>query len=408
MVRLPGFTGSDAGVFVEGAYTTNTLPDPESTVGLSLISRRDLLRMGASAGLAGVTGVLSAGVGRAPRITGFVERDGAHLQLDDSRYSFRGTNNFWLTEPHTTRGTVDALVRNASGLGFNAVRTWGFCEGMEGRCLQPGPGRYSEWAFRRMDYVVYAAGRRGLRLVIPFTDNWSHYGGMESYVEWSPTAETHDDFYTDPTCRRLYRDYVRYFLNRRNQYTGRRYKDDPAVMAWELANEPHAETAGVEVLQDWITDMSAFVKEIDSNHLVSTGLEGFYSRSGDWKYDGSMGTDFVRNHEPSTVDLCSFHLYPDHYDMTPEESVRWIRRHVRDAQRLGKPVYLGEYGLRDRSMRPHVFGRWLQDLERLDADGALLWQLVRRERGDADGFSVYVEDEETVSRIRGHSGSRAT
>lgn len=360
--------------------------------------------MGASAGLVGGTGLLSTGVGRAPRITGYVERDGGELRLDDARYRFGGTNNFWLTEPHTTRGTVDTLTENASSLGFNAVRTWGFCEGMDGRCLQPGPGRYSEWAFRRLDYVVYAASRRGLRLVLPFTDNWSHYGGMESYVEWSPTAESHDDFYSDPTCRGLYMDYVRYLLNRRNHYTGVQYKDDPAILAWELANEPHAEDAGVEVLQDWIREMSGFVKEIDSNHLVSTGLEGFYSGGRGWKYDGSMGADYVRNHEPDTIDLCSFHLYPDHYDMTAAESVEWIRSHVRDARRLGKPVYLGEYGLRNRGERPRVYGEWLGELRRQGGDGALLWQLIRGERGDADGFSVYMRDRETVEAVGDYLG----
>lgn len=375
---------------------------PKPRLGLSRISRRDLLRLGASAGLAAGTGVLSAGVGRAPRITGYVARLGSQLELDDSRYRFNGTNNFWLTEPHTPRGTVDRLVGNASSIGFNAVRTWGFCEAQEGRCLQPAPGKYSEWAFRRLDYVVYMAGRHGLRLIMPFTDNWSHYGGMESYVTWSPTADNHDDFYTDPTCRRLYKDYVRYLLNRRNHYTGRRYKDDPAILAWELANEPHAESAGGDVLQDWIREMSSYVKSIDSNHLVSTGLEGFYSGGSGWKYDGSMGTDYVRNHEPDTVDLCSFHLYPDHYDMTLEESVEWIRRHVRDAERLGKPVYLGEYGMKERRLRPRVYRRWLMELQRHDADGALLWQLIRSERGDADGFSVYTRDHETIDAVSGN------
>lgn len=359
--------------------------------------------MSASAGLLGGTGILSTGVGKAPNITEYVTRDEGILKLNDARYRFNGTNNFWLTEPHTARGTVDRIITNSASLGFNAIRTWGFCEGMDGRCLQPEPGRYSEWAFRRMDYVVYRAARYGLRLVIPFTDNWNHYGGIPTYVEWSSTAREHDDFYTDQGCRRMYKNYVEYFLNRRNAYTGVRYKDDPTILAWELANEPHAETAGSEVLQEWIEDMSGYVKDIDSNHLVSTGIEGFYSGGRGWKYDGSIGTDFVRNHEPDTIDLCTFHLYPDHYEMTAAESIQWIREHIRDAQRIEKPVYLGEYGLRNRSKRPHTFREWFRELDRMDADGTLLWQLIRSERDDADGFSVYMRDTETLETISNYS-----
>ena len=48
---------------------------------------------------------------------------------------------------------------------------------------------------------------------------------------------------------------------------GRVYKNDPTVMAWDLMNEPRC-TGCADSVQTWIANMSAFIKSIDSNHMV--------------------------------------------------------------------------------------------------------------------------------------------
>ena len=40
--------------------------------------------------------------------------------------------------------------------------------------------------------------------------------------------------------RDAFKKYVRSIVTRRNSITGRLYKDDPTIMAWDLANEPFA------------------------------------------------------------------------------------------------------------------------------------------------------------------------
>ncbi|MFC7484550.1 hypothetical protein ACFQX7_37265 [Luedemannella flava] len=87
--------------------------------------------------------------------------------------------------------------------------------------------------------MLYKARLNGLKIVLPFTNNWSDFGGMDQYVRWAG-ASYHDDFYTNATIRGWYKDYISGLLNRVNSYTGIRYKDDPTVMTWELANEPAA------------------------------------------------------------------------------------------------------------------------------------------------------------------------
>ncbi|MDI5787504.1 cellulase family glycosylhydrolase [Bacillus licheniformis] len=65
-------------------------------------------------------------------------------------------------------------------------------------------------------------------------------------------------------------------LNRVNTYNGVKYKDDPAIMAWELANEPRVQSDRTgNTLVEWADEMSEFIKSIDQNHLVAVGDEGF-------------------------------------------------------------------------------------------------------------------------------------
>lgn len=79
-------------------------------------------------------------------------------------------------------------------------------------------------------------------------------------------------------------------------------------------------TVYAELLQDWIEEMSMFVKSIDSKHLLTVGLEGFYGpkspkkvtiNPGEWAAD--LGSDFIRNSQISTIDFASVHIYPDHW-----------------------------------------------------------------------------------------------
>lgn len=66
--------------------------------------------------------------------------------------------------------------------------------------------------------------------------------------------------------------HVSALLNRVNRFAGKRYKDDPTIMAHEFGNEAKNERDldGL-VAQQWTAEMSAYVKSIDPFHLVTTG-----------------------------------------------------------------------------------------------------------------------------------------
>ncbi len=373
-------------------------------------TRRDVLRSGVAAGLAGVVGAGATGAATA-RPTSFVRRDGTEFTVDGERRYFSGTNNFWIQDPWRDRGAVDAFFELAERVGLDVVRTWGWCSGNSQRgahCLQPSKGEFDEAGFEHFDYVIQRAAEHGIRLVIPFTDNWGAYGGMDQYVRWSDTASSHDDFYTDAETRRMYREFVEYVLTRENTLTGREYREEPTVAVWELANEPRVENAGVAALTGWIEEMSALVKEYDSNHLVSTGMEGFYDgKEGEsgWTYDGSQGTAYVDQHAIDTIDACTFHLYPHHWNQSHEWGTEWIREHLRDArEEVGKPAYCGEFGVHvsgtgEYPERAETYATWYDALDEGDASAAMLWEIVQEKRGNHDGFSVHLDDEPTIAEI---------
>jgi mannan endo-1,4-beta-mannosidase len=228
---------------------------------------------------------------------GFVTRSGTELVLDGNPYKFSGANQYYLF--YKSQKMVDDVIEKAEAMGLNSIRTWGFCDGCTdkgGFVFQKEPGVYDENTFKKMDYIIAKASKHNIRLVIPFVNNWDDMGGMSQYTKWSMGYQDHDKFYTDTKSKEVYKSYVNYFLNRVNTITGVTYKNDPTILMWELTNEirNRSDRSGA-VVNAWIREMADFVKSIDDNHLLSTGMEGFMAENpnGDYAHNGFEGTDFV-------------------------------------------------------------------------------------------------------------------
>ena len=356
-------------------------------------SRRHLLQGLAGTGVASVdpplVGEVDASTARRPN--GFVKRDGATLSLDGQRWYFSGANSFQLVDPTSDTETVNKVFQRADDQNLDVIRTWAFCSGQEGRCFQPYPWHHDEDALKRLDYVVKKAGEHDIRLVLALVGNWDHYGGKHQYVEWTD-ADHPDDFYTNQDCRNMYKHHVETILTRQNTFTGVQYRNDPTIMIWELANEPRAPSdPSGETLESWFRDMSQFVKSLDGNHLVSTGMEGFFGGGEGWMYDGSEGTYYVRHHGIDTIDVATFHMYPQHWVSDPGRrhkwAISWLQNHIRSAHNIGKPVYLGEFTWAD-SNQAAVYRDWYDVLDKEDADGALLWNFATGKTDESNPYSI--------------------
>lgn len=289
--------------------------------------------------------------------------------------------NFSLRGGLSGRDHVREVLQIAAASGLTVARIWGHTND-EKFPFQTAPGIYNEHAFQSLDFVFDEARKWGLKIIMSLIDNWVYYNGVDQYLDWSTTApprtrpypsnwngnnrelngsekeyETprHALFFTDEDCRKFYKNHVAKIINRRNSINGRLYRDDPTLLAYNLINEPRCESWLVkgcdEALQNWIEEMSSFVKNIDPNHLITIGSDGFFSEDenvqhnpADW--GAQMGQSFELNNLPDSIDYATIHVWPDNWHRVdlPFLSM-WIKSHVAVAHSiLGKPVLLEEFG----------------------------------------------------------------
>jgi mannan endo-1,4-beta-mannosidase len=348
-----------------------------------------------------------------------VDRANAQFVLAGKPFYFAGTNAYYLmsdTAYGSTSVVTDALDA-AQTAGFRVVRTWGFNDGpgTDPSKLQTQPGVYQDSAFKAMDFVISEAGKRGLHLIITLVNNWDDYGGMDQYVAWAGLTG-HDVFYTDAGIKQTFKNYMRDFTSRVNSITGIAYKDDPTIMSWELANEAEckADPGALQgILAGWYAEMSAYLKSVDPNHLISTGEEGFDTTTSGYTsltsyttyfalFSWFDGTGFTQNVALPDIDWGGIHLYPNTWQWLDPvaDGTNWIADHVALARSHGKPLVLGEYGLQSS---PHsIYKTWMDAVISSNAAGALLWEFIPASRAaqTTEPFNViYPTDAADVANL---------
>jgi len=211
------------------------------------------------------------------------------------------------------------------------------------------------------------------------------------------SGQAHDVFYTNAKTQAAYKNYVKTFVTR--------YLNEPGILGWELANEPRcagsstvaSSTCNAATITTWVATTSAYIKTIDSNHLVALGDEGFINdSSSDYPYQGnSIGIDFAANLAVASIDFGTFHLYPEGWGESSNPSSAswgsaWIAAHYAFQKSIGKPVILEEFGVTTDQI--DVYTTWYSEVESSGLTGVLIWQAGSDlSNGDTpnDGYAVY-------------------
>lgn len=273
-------------------------------------------------------------------------RAGTHFVIDGREGYFAGTNSYWL--PFLTNDAdVDLVMSHLRQSSLKILRVWGFNDQnylppagtVWFQLLQNGTATINTGSdgLQRLDYVVKSAEAHDVKLIINFVNNWNSYGGMQAYV--NNYGGSHNDFYNNTQIQETYRTYIKAVVSR--------YIGSPAVLAWELANEPRCRGCSTDVVYEWASETSKYIKSLEPDRMVCVGDEGMglsTNSDGSYPFTYYEGVDFQRLLSIPTIDFGTFHLYPGQWGTNNTWGNLWIQAHGRACDEAGKPCLLEEYG----------------------------------------------------------------
>ena len=366
--------------------------------------------------------------------SGFVRANGINFSLDGQPFRVAGANNYYLG--FESDAMVVPVIDLAVQMGLNTLRTWAFLDcgvaapgavpanakdGVFFQYLNSATGRPAcndgPNGLERLDRTIFLAEQKGIRLILPLANYWDDFGGVNQYLQWFGVTGR-DQFYRNGDVKNTYQNYVEHLLLRVNTRTGRQYRDEPAILAWELINEPRCvNTAGnplpdgIDTLLGWVAEMSLFIRSLDTNHLVGVGDEGYFRHNfafGNNLYNGSFGVDCEKLLGIPTVDFGTCHLYPE---FSPGESpdvfgARWVSEHIEAGKRANKPMIIEEYGMKidfGADVREGAYETWLEQVAASRGAGALVWMIAStgvdgQPYPDYDHYTVYSPDDAPAIR----------
>jgi mannan endo-1,4-beta-mannosidase len=308
----------------------------------------------------------------------FIRARGMRFTAGRMPYRIAGTNMWY--GAYLGAFKLDRMKREldrVAALGINNVRILGSSEFSPLKnsvrpTFRDRTRHFNETLLRGLDHALAEMGRRQISAVIYLTNFWEWSGGMMTYLYWTnggryvnmndpahPWPEFPDmssEFYGHAAAVRMFDDYVRAVVGRRNSITGRLYRDDPAILSWQLANEPRpggSAAAGrrhMNAYLAWINGTARLIKSIDPNHMVSTGSEGT---------QGCIESDqcVLDAHRSSSIDYVNAHIWPQNWDWadpkdlagtwpTVDKNTReYLARQVAIARKLNKPLVIEEFGM---------------------------------------------------------------
>ena len=307
--------------------------------------------------------------------TGFVKVKDGHFVRHGQPYYYVGTN-FWYGAILGSEGQgVDRkrLCRELDkmkSLGIDNLRILVGSDGKRGvktkvePTLQEAPGVYNDTILAGLDYLLMQMEKRNMVAVLYLNNSWEWSGGYGYYLEQAGMGKAprpNEDGYPAfmqfvsqyATCEKahqLFYDYVRFIIGRTNRYTHRRYVDDPAIMSWQIGNEPRAfSKEALPAFEHWLAEASSLIRSLDSNHLISIGSEG------SWGCENDIAC-YERICADKNVDYCNIHLWPYNWSWARQDHLvedlgvscqntkEYIDQHLAVCARIKKPLVMEEFG----------------------------------------------------------------
>lgn len=306
----------------------------------------------------------------------FVQCSKGRFFINNRPYYFIGAN-YWYGGllPNDPKGK-ERVVKELDFLLSKGVTNLRVLAGSEGTgkengvnrvapALQPGKGIFDSGLLKGLDFLLSEMNKRNMKAVIFLSNNWEWSGGFLQYLNWNGQLsdsimrrklnwnEMRDyvsKFYSCAACDEEYLQQVKMVVSRINTITKKKYDSDPAIMAWELANEPRPmRPQAIPAYIKWVSNTAAFIRSLDPNHLITVGSEGEM---------GSENIDvFEKIHADKNIDYATIHIWPKNWSWFKDTAIAasfngivintntYIDKHLAVVKKLGKPLVLEEFGL---------------------------------------------------------------
>lgn len=259
----------------------------------------------------------------------YVTVSNGEFMLRNEPYRYIGTNLWYAPVlaskgPGGDRNRLLSELDSLKSMGVENLRILAGGDGDRSRPyhiepnLQTAPGVYNPDLLEGLDFLLAEMEKRDMRGVFYLTNSWEWSGGYGSYLEWTghgvaplPVTDGYEayvdyvsKFMQSESAKQLFYNHVINIVSRTNSITGRPYAESPAIMSWQICNEPRCFSKGnKQLFYDWLISTAELIKSVDPNHLVSVGSEGKYGCEVDIEL-------WAKIHESDKIDYATIHIWP--------------------------------------------------------------------------------------------------
>jgi len=192
--------------------------------------------------------------------------------------------------------TIEQDISHFARMGLDGLRLsfWG-----DWQSSDPEGNLLDNEHLRLLDYVIYQAKKRGMYVVLTpitwYNPVWPEPEELNTYQGFSRFFRKKEQMVTDPNAIKAQVNYLNQIMRHVNRYAGLAYKDEPAILAVELINEPWSPASAQEV-EKYINSLVKAIRDTGCTKPL------FYNASQD------MGiASAIRD---SNVNGCTFGWYP--------------------------------------------------------------------------------------------------
>jgi hypothetical protein len=244
------------------------------------------------------------------------------------------------------RAQLEATFAALAASGVQYVRWFLFCDGRAG--ITFSPIGLDDFVFRDVDAALEVASRHGIRIMFVLLDFlWCGPASATGGVQMGGRS----DVLADATSRAALRDLVLHPLLER-------YADEPAVLAWDVINEPEwIKTVEPTALHAWLGETIDLIHSVTSHPATI----------------GSAGVRWRDRYVNLNLDFYQVHWYDSLKQQPPLDT---------PVEELGfdRPVLLGEFPTRGSKRTPEE----IVDAARAAGySGAFYWSALAKDECSA-------------------------